>query len=69
MVPAGHSDLYPVMLGIGTLDKPLEKGFSFMFVSNSNNLGATMDLKLLTYFASTKAPFTMEAASRTHADR
>lgn len=34
-----------------------------MFVSNSDNLGATMDLKLLTWFAYSKAPFAMEVAA------
>jgi len=67
--PPGHGDLYPAMLGSGTLEKLLGKGFKYMFVSNSDNLGATMDLKLLTYFASTKAPFMMEVAKRTDADK
>ena len=40
-----------------------------MFVSNSDNLGATMDLKLLTWFATSGAPFAMECAERTDADK
>jgi len=40
-----------------------------MFVSNSDNLGATMDLKLLTWFARSGAPFAMECAQRTDADK
>merc|ERR1711988_731267 len=40
-----------------------------MFVSNSDNLGAVMDLKILTYFAGTGAPFMMEVATRTDADK
>jgi len=67
--PPGHGDLYPAMLGSGTLDKLLAKGYKYMFVSNSDNLGAVMDLKILTYFASTKAPFMMEVATRTDADK
>jgi len=67
--PPGHGDLYPAMLGSGTLDKLLEKGVKYMFVSNSDNLGATMDLKILTYFAQSKAPFMMEVATRTDADK
>merc|ERR1719161_3382882 len=67
--PPGHGDLYPAMLGSGTLDKLLAKGVKYMFVSNSDNLGATMDLKLLTYFADSGAPFMMEVASRTDADK
>merc|ERR1719197_1226375 len=57
------------MLGSGALDSLLSKGFKYMFVSNSDNLGATMDLKLLSHFASTGAPFMMEVAQRTDADK
>merc|ERR1719454_776773 len=67
--PPGHGDLYPAMLGSGALDKLLGKGLKYMFVSNSDNLGATMDLKLLSYFKSTGAPFMMEVADRTDADK
>merc|ERR1712087_37040 len=67
--PPGHGDLYPAMLGSGSLDMLLEKGFKYMFVSNSDNLGATMDLKLLTWFAKSGAPFAMEVAARTDADK
>jgi len=67
--PPGHGDLYPAMLGSGTLDKLLAKGFKYMFVSNSDNLGAVMDLKILTHFAGTGAPFMMEVATRTDADK
>merc|ERR1712039_425836 len=56
-------------MGSGTLDKLLKDGFLYMFVSNSDNLGATMDLKLLSYFKSTGAPFMMEVAQRTDADK
>jgi len=67
--PPGHGDLYPAMLGTGTLDSLLAKGFKYMFVSNSDNLGATMDLKLLTWFAESGKPFAMECAQRTDADK
>ena len=40
-----------------------------MFVSNSDNLGATLSLDLLTYFAEKDAPFMMECAARTEADK
>ncbi len=67
--PPGHGDLYPAMVGSGTLDALLAKGFKYMFVSNSDNLGATMDLKLLTWFVESGAPFAMEVAARTDADK
>merc|ERR1719261_353796 len=67
--PPGHGDLYPAMLGSGALDMLLGKGCKYMFVSNSDNLGATMDLKILTYFVEQGAPFMMEVATRTDADK
>jgi len=67
--PPGHGDLYPAMLGTQSLDALLAKGFKYMFVSNSDNLGATMDLKLLTWFAESGKPFAMECAQRTDADK
>merc|ERR1719261_1667359 len=67
--PPGHGDLYPAMLGTETLDKLLKAGYKYMFVSNSDNLGATMDLKLLTWFAKSGKPFAMECAARTDADK
>jgi len=67
--PPGHGDLYPALLGSGTLDRLLARGFKYMFVSNSDNLGAVMSLKLLAHFVESKAPFMMEVAQRTDADK
>jgi UDP-N-acetylglucosamine pyrophosphorylase len=67
--PPGHGDLYPSLLGSGKLAPLLEHGVKFMFVSNSDNLGASLDLKLLTYFAESGKPFLMEVAVRTPSDR
>merc|ERR1712046_131668 len=50
-------------------DKLLASGLKYMFVSNSDNLGATMDLKILTHFVQSGAPFMMEVAARTDADK
>ena len=41
----------------------------YLFVSNSDNLGATLDLDLLSYFASSGAAFLMEVCERTGADK
>lgn len=45
--PPGHGDLYPSLAGSGVLKTLLAAGVKYMFVSNSDNLGATLDLKLL----------------------
>ena len=39
------------------------------FVSNSDNLGATLDLDLLSYFAEKDMPFMMECCERTANDK
>jgi len=67
--PSGLGDLFSSMLGSGTLDKLLGKGMKYMFVSSADNLGAAVDLKLLTYFVDSGAPFMMEVAARTDGDK
>jgi len=67
--PPGHGDLYAALVGSGKLDSLLEGGYKYMFVSNSDNLGATLDLEILTHFAETDAPFMMECCERTENDK
>lgn len=67
--PPGHGDLYTAMVTTGILDKLLAAGFEYLFVSNSDNLGAGLDIHILGYFAEKKLPFMMEVADRTEADR
>ena len=67
--PPGHGDLYPSLLGSGLLDKLLAEGVQFCFVSNSDNLGASLDLKLLQYFADSNKSFLMEVCERTPSDK
>lgn len=67
--PPGHGDLYPALLGSGWLDRLLEEGVKYAFVSNSDNLGAVLSPELLSFFAESGAPFLMEVTRRTPADR
>jgi len=67
--PPGHGDLYPSLLGSGILDRLLNESIKYAFVSNSDNLGATLDLELLSFFAESNKPFLMEVAERTPSDR
>jgi UDP-N-acetylglucosamine pyrophosphorylase len=66
--PPGHGDLYAV-LGAGKIGELLSAGINYLFVSNADNLGATLDLPLLTWFANSGAPFLMEVTPRTESDR
>ena len=67
--PPGHGDLYPSLLGSGWLDRLASEGIEYLFVSNSDNLGATADAGLLAYFAASGLSFLMEVAERTPSDR
>jgi UTP--glucose-1-phosphate uridylyltransferase len=67
--PPGHGDIYTALVTSGMLDRLLNSGIEYAFVSNADNLGAVLDPVLLGYFASRELPFLMEVADRTHADR
>lgn len=67
--PPGHGDLFAALAGSGWLQRLLDAGAKYLFVSNSDNLGASLDLPLLDYFAESDQPFLMEVCERTVADR
>jgi UTP--glucose-1-phosphate uridylyltransferase len=66
--PPGHGDIYTALKTSGLLDALLAEGLRYAFISNSDNLGATLDVALLGYFAGNDLPFMMEVAERTPAD-
>ena len=67
--PPGHGDLYPSLRGAGLIDALLDAGFTQVFVSNSDNLGAVPDPRVAGWFAGSGAPFAIEAVRRTPSDR
>lgn len=67
--PAGHGNIYTALVTSGMLETLLNSGFEYAFVSNSDNLGAVMNEKILGYFAKNNFPFMMECADRTEADK
>ncbi|GAA1138086.1 UTP--glucose-1-phosphate uridylyltransferase [Nocardioides aquiterrae] len=67
--PPGHGDLYTAMRGTGLIDQLLAAGYQRVFVSNSDNLGAVPDPRLAGWFATSGAPFAIEAVRRTPSDR
>lgn len=67
--PPGHGDLYTALVGSGMLQTLLDAGYRYAFVSNSDNLGAVLEPRILAWFAREEIPFLMEAADRTEADR
>jgi UTP--glucose-1-phosphate uridylyltransferase len=67
--PPGHGDIYTALRGTGLLDRLIEAGFTQVFVSNSDNLGAVPDPRVAGWFAASGAPFAIEAVRRTPSDR
>jgi len=66
--PPGHGDLYSCLHEKGYLDLLLKEGREYLFVSNADNLGAVVDLKILDYVVNRDIPFLMEVTSKTSAD-
>ena len=67
--PPGHGEIYTALAISGVLDKLISNGFEYAFVSNSDNLGAVIDEKILAHFAEEKLPFMMEVCKRTEMDK
>ncbi|XP_029647049.1 UTP--glucose-1-phosphate uridylyltransferase isoform X2 [Octopus sinensis] len=70
--PPGHGDVYECFYKCGFLQKFLNAGRKYMFLSNIDNLGATVDLHILKSLIKRQngeAPeFVMEVTDKTRAD-
>ncbi len=67
--PPGHGDIYSSLLESGILDKLVNNGYEYAFISNADNLGATLNIDILGYLSQHKIPFLMEVANRTESDK
>jgi UTP--glucose-1-phosphate uridylyltransferase len=67
--PPGHGELYRVLWSSGVLDALIADGYEYVYSANIDNLGATIDTRILGYMASQQIPFVMEVTRRTEADR
>ncbi|WP_051261189.1 UTP--glucose-1-phosphate uridylyltransferase [Desulfovibrio inopinatus] len=67
--PPGHGDFYTALVTSKVLKTCLENGYRYAFVSNSDNLGAIMDERVLGYMVEEEIPFAMEVARRTASDK
>jgi UTP--glucose-1-phosphate uridylyltransferase len=66
--PPGHGDIFTSLYISGTLQKLLDENIEYAFISNSDNLGATLDESLLGYFSKNNLSFMMEVAEKTPSD-
>lgn len=67
--PPGHGEIYQALRQTGLLDQLLAAGIDTAFISNVDNLGATIDPAILAAFRRHAWTFLMEVADRTAADR
>lgn len=67
--PPGHGEIYAALRGEGMLDHLLAAGYRYAFVSNIDNLGATLDTTLLHWFSQSNLDFAMEVTARTDQDK
>lgn len=66
--PPGHGDVYHCLRDSGLLDKFLAEGRRYMFVSNIDNLGARIDLKILHKVVSENRSYAAETVLKTPDD-
>lgn len=66
--PPGHGDVFPSLKNSGKLDLFLSQGKEYIFVANSDNLGAIVDLKILSHLVQNKNEYCMEVTPKTLAD-
>jgi len=67
--PPGHGDVFTSLATSGMLDTLLEQGYEYLFLSNSDNLGAALEPRILDWFARERPPFLSEVVDRTEGDR
>jgi UTP--glucose-1-phosphate uridylyltransferase len=67
--PPGHGDVYGALCRSGLLAALLERGYQHAMISNSDNLGATLDPRILGLAARDQIPLLMEVVAGTEADR
>jgi UTP--glucose-1-phosphate uridylyltransferase len=71
--PPGHGDIYNALSdstdGHSLLDILIDEGYEYIFVANSDNLGAIVDTRILNKLFEDKIDFAMEVCHRTEMDK
>eukprot|EP00761_Pharyngomonas_kirbyi_P012112 gb/GECH01012139.1/.p1 GENE.gb/GECH01012139.1/~~gb/GECH01012139.1/.p1 ORF type:complete len:497 (+),score=106.36 gb/GECH01012139.1/:1-1491(+) len=66
--PPGHGDVYDSLYRSELYDQLRADGKEYVFISNIDNLGATVDVSILEYIAQQQLQFCMEVTNKTRAD-
>ncbi len=67
--PPGHGDVYGALRRSGMLDTLLQRGFRHAMISNADNLGSSVDVRIAAHVTAHEIPFLMEVVQGTEADR
>lgn len=67
--PPGHGDIYLALWLTGLLQRLSDEGYRWVFVSNADNLAATVDSDLLGHLDREAIDFAMEVTPKTEADK
>lgn len=66
--PPGHGSVYQSLHDTGVLEKLLSEGIEYLFLSNVDNLGATINFEILGHLIEQNYPFLIEVAPKTKMD-
>ncbi|KAE8987633.1 UTP--glucose-1-phosphate uridylyltransferase [Phytophthora fragariae] len=66
--PPGHGDVYNALFESGLLENLINQGKEYIFISNVDNLGATVNLDMLYHMINEESEFVMEVTEKTRAD-
>lgn len=66
--PPGHGDLFDAAINSNLIDKLLAAGKEYLFVSNTDNLGAVVDVNILQHMVDSQSEFLLEVTDKTKAD-
>src|SRR4051794_601152 len=67
--PPGHGEVFGALRRSGVLAELRDRGFDLAMISNSDNLGATVEPGIAAYMKAERAPFLIEVVDGTEADR
>ncbi|KHJ80653.1 UTP--glucose-1-phosphate uridylyltransferase, partial [Oesophagostomum dentatum] len=66
--PPGHGNIFQSLSNSGVLDELLKEGRDIIFVSNIDNTGATLDLKIAQFACDEAVDYIMECTEKTEND-
>jgi len=67
--PPGHADVYPSIYETGLLDQLISLDYEYLFISNIDNLGASLNYNIFEKYLKLNSDFVMEVAERTENDK